>query len=78
MGRLCDETVTRALAEGLVSRHVSAEGTLVRADAGVKSFVPIEVAVDPAGSTRRLRAQDREASEMLTVAGLPNTAVRVG
>jgi transposase len=45
--RLFDETVKRALAEGLVSRHVSADGTLVRATASYKSFVPLEVALDP-------------------------------
>jgi hypothetical protein len=45
--RLFDEPVQRALAEGLVSRHVSADGTLVRATASYKSFVPLEVALDP-------------------------------
>lgn len=54
---LFDETVERALREGLVSRHVSADGTLVRANASYKSFVPIEVS-DPAEYKRRLRAQD--------------------
>jgi len=58
--RLFDETVKRAMAEGLVSRHVSADGTLVRANASHKSFVPIEVAMDPAEYKRRLRAQDRQ------------------
>jgi transposase len=58
--RLFDETVKRAMAEGLVSRHVSADGTLVRANASYKSFVPIEVAMDPAEYKRRLRAQDRQ------------------
>jgi hypothetical protein len=43
-----------------VSRHVSADGTLVRANASYKSFVPIEVALDPAEYKRRLRAQDAE------------------
>jgi transposase len=57
--RLFDETVKRAMAEGLVSRHVSADGTLVRANASYKSFVPIEVALDPEEYKRRLRAQDR-------------------
>jgi hypothetical protein len=47
------------MAAGLVSRHVSADGTLVRANASFKSFVPIEVALDPAEYKRRLRAQDR-------------------
>ncbi len=58
--KLFDETVKRAMAEGLVSRHVSADGTLVRANASYKSFVPIEVAMDPAEYKRRLRAQDRQ------------------
>jgi transposase len=57
--RLFDETVKRAMAEGLVSRHVSVDGTLVRANASFKSFVPIEVAVAPEEYKRRLRAQDR-------------------
>jgi transposase len=56
--RLFDETVKRAMAAGLVSRHVSADGTLVRANASYKSFVPIEVALDPEEYKRRLRAQD--------------------
>lgn len=60
---LFDETVKRAMAEGLVSRHVSADGTLVRANASYKSFVPIEVAMDPEQYKRRLRAQDRDADE---------------
>jgi hypothetical protein len=57
--RLFDETVKRALAEGLVSRHVSADGTLVRANASYKSFVTLEVALDPEEYQRRLRAEDR-------------------
>jgi transposase len=57
--RLFDETVKRAMAEGLVSRHVSADGTLVRANASYKSFLPIEVALDPEEYKRRLRREDR-------------------
>jgi Transposase domain (DUF772) len=57
--RLFDETVKHALAEGLVSRHVSADGTLVRANASFKSFIPLEVALDPEEYKRRLRAEDR-------------------
>jgi hypothetical protein len=56
--RLFDETVKRALAEGLVSRHVSADGTLVRANASYKSFVPLEVVLDPEEDKRQLRAED--------------------
>jgi transposase len=58
--RLFDETVQRAMTEGLVSRHVSADGTLVRANASYKSFVPIEVAMDPEQYKKRLRAQDQD------------------
>lgn len=56
--RLFDQTVRQAIQEGLVSRHVSADGTLVRANASYKSFVPIEVAMDPEEYKRRLRAED--------------------
>ena len=58
--KLFDATVKRAMAEGLISRHVSADGTLVRANASYKSFVPIEVAMDPEEYKRRLRLQDRD------------------
>lgn len=61
--RLFDDTIKRAMAAGLVSRHVSADGTLVRANASFKSFVPIEVALDPAEYKRRLRAQDQAAED---------------
>jgi transposase len=56
--KLFDQTVRQAMKEGLVSRHTSADGTLVRANASYKSFVPIEVAMDPEEYKRRLRAQD--------------------
>jgi transposase len=59
--QLFDDTIKQAMAAGLVSRHVSADGTLVRANASFKSFVPIEVALDPAEYKRRLRAQDKAA-----------------
>jgi transposase len=58
--RLFDATIRKAMAGGLVSRHVSADGTLVRANASYKSFVPIEVALDPEEYKKRLRAQDRK------------------
>ena len=61
--KLFDETVKRALAEGLVSRHVSVDGTLVRANASYKSFVPIELAMDPDEYKRRLRAEDEQAKK---------------
>lgn len=61
--KLFDETVHRAIDAGLVSSHVSADGTLVRANASFKSFVPIEVAMDPEEYKRRLRAQDDAAED---------------
>jgi transposase len=61
--QLFDDTIKRAMAAGLVSRHISVDGTLVRANASFKSFVPIEVALDPAEYKRRLRAQDKAAGD---------------
>ena len=58
--QLFDETVKKAMTAGLVSRHVSADGTLVRANASYKSFVPIELAMDPEEYKKRLREQDRD------------------
>jgi transposase len=46
---LSDQRVKRALKENLISHHLGADGTLVRANASFKSFVPIEVAMDPVG-----------------------------
>jgi transposase len=56
--KLFDQTVRAAMKAGLVSRHVSADGTAVRANASFKSFVPLEVALDPEEYKRRLRAHD--------------------
>jgi transposase len=58
--RLFDQTVKRATKENVISRHVSADGTLVRANASFKSFVPIEVAMDPEEYKKRLRSTDEE------------------
>jgi transposase len=58
--RLFDQTLKRAFDEDLVSRHVSGDGTLVRANASYKSFVPIEVALDPEEYKERLRQQDQD------------------
>src|SRR5512134_322506 len=61
--KLFDQTIKRAMDEGLVSRHVSADGTLVRANASFKSFVPIELAMDPDEYKKRLRAEDEKGPE---------------
>lgn len=58
--RLFDQTVKRAMKEHLISRHVSADGTLVRANASFKSFVPIEVAMDPEEYKKYLRSCDED------------------
>jgi transposase len=58
--KLFDRTVKRATDAGLVSRHVSADGTLVRANASYKSFAPIELTMDPEEYKRRLREEDRK------------------
>jgi transposase len=58
--KLFDLTVKRAVEAGLVSRHVSADGTLVRANASYKSFAPIELAMDPEEYKRRLREEERK------------------
>jgi len=60
--KLFDQTVRRAFSRGLISQHVSADGTLVRANASFKSFVPMEVALDPQEYKKRLRSADEEDS----------------
>jgi transposase len=58
-----DQTLKRAFDEGLVSDHVSGDGTLVRANASFKSFVPIEVAMSPEEYKRKLREKDENDPE---------------
>jgi transposase len=74
--KLFDETVRRAMAEGLISQHVSADGTLVRANASFKSFVPIEVAMDPEEYKKRLRSSDEEPGEGPQDPGNPAVSFR--
>lgn len=45
--QLFDDTVKEAMKQGWVSTHWSVDGTLVRADASQKSFVPLEVYQSP-------------------------------
>ena len=58
--RLFDQTVQKAIEAGLVSRHVSADGTLVRANASFKSLEPVELAMDPEEYKKRMRAEDKD------------------
>ena len=60
MEKLFDQTVKKAQKAGLISRHVSADGTLVRANASYKSFAPIEVAMSPEEYKEQLRSSDKE------------------
>lgn len=48
MEKLFDDTVKTAMKKGWVSQHWSVDGTLVKANASHKSFVPIEVYQSPA------------------------------
>lgn len=56
--RLCDETVALAITQTLVSHHTTLDGTLVQATASHKSFVPMEVFLQPAEYKRRIRSLD--------------------
>jgi transposase len=56
--KLFDETVSLALKKGLVSDHASVDGTLVKANASHKSFVPIEVFMKPSEYKKRIRSLD--------------------
>lgn len=73
---LFDETVRRAFAQKLISSHVSADGTLVRANASFKSFVPIEVAMSSEEYRRRLRADDDGQEEQPRDRGNPTVNFR--
>jgi transposase len=60
---LFDDTVKHAMAKGLISTHWSVDGTLVRADAGHKSFAPIEVYQSAGEYKKTIRgksAQDKD------------------
>jgi len=59
MEKLFDDTVKTAMKEGLVSLHASADGTLVRANASFKSFVPIEVSQTAEEFKASIRADDQ-------------------
>jgi transposase len=76
MERLFDETVRRAIDAGLVSLHTSADGTLVRANASYKSFVPIELMMDAQSFKRRLRSRDSEEREPPEDPGNPRVDFR--
>lgn len=55
---LFDATVSIAIKRGLVSDHASVDGTLVKANASHKSFVPIEVLMTPKEYKKRIRTLD--------------------
>lgn len=58
--KLFDDTVKTAMKKGWVSPHWSVDGTLVRADASHKSFVPIEVLQSPEEYRQSMKGQRRK------------------
>ena len=62
METLFDDTVKRAMKRGWVSQHWSVDGTLVKANASHKSFVPIEVYQSP-GEYRKSISGEKKADE---------------
>jgi len=61
--KLFDDTVKRAMKEKLISTHVSADGTLVRANASYKSFAPIEVPMGAEEYKQKLREEEDESED---------------
>ena len=55
-----DETVAFAMKQKLVSLHTTLDGTLVQANASQKSFVPIEVFLNPEEYKQRIRSLDQQ------------------
>lgn len=60
---LFDDTVKIAMKKGLVSTHWSVDGTMVRADASQKSFIPIEVYQSPKEYKKTIRGSSKVANE---------------
>lgn len=60
MEKLFDETVSLAIEKGLISDHATLDGTLVKANASHKSFVPIEVFLKPKEYKKRIRMLDSD------------------
>lgn len=60
MEKLFDETVSLAVGKGLISNHATLDGTLVKANASHKSFVPIEVFLKPQEYKKRIRMLDSD------------------
>lgn len=60
MEKLFDETVAMALKHKLISDHTTLDGSLVKANASQKSFVPIEVFMKPSEYKKRIRMLDED------------------
>ena len=58
--KLFDDTVRQAKKAGLISSHVSVDGTLVRANASYKSFAPIEVQQNAEEYKAQIRRDDMQ------------------
>jgi transposase len=76
MEKLFDATIKEAKIKGLISDHVSADGTLVRANASYKSFTPIEVAMSGEEYKEKLRAADKEDQDDPSDPGNPSVDFR--
>ena len=61
--KLFDDTVKEAMKKGWVSPHWSVDGTLMRANASHKSFVPIEVLQKPEEYRKTLKGQGKKDSD---------------
>lgn len=70
--KLFDDTVKKAMKKGWVSLHWSVDGTLVKANASHKSFVPIEVLQRPEEYRKTLKGQGKKDSEPPEDHGNPN------
>lgn len=60
---LFDDTIKLAMSQDLVSEHWSVDGTLVRADASHKSFVPIEVYQSPEDYKNAIRGKGKKSKD---------------
>ena len=73
---LFHSTIKEAKKRGFLSTHGSADGTLVRANASYKSFVPIEVAMNGQEYLDKIRAEDKNDSEEPPDPGNPQVDFR--
>lgn len=63
LDQLFDDTVKLAMDKGWISYHWSVDGTLVRANASHKSFVPVEVLQKPRDYRKSFRGKKKDDSD---------------